>query len=99
MGEQEIIELLFQRDEKGMNELLTQYGALIRYIIAPIFQNVQDQEDCRSEVAMRVWEKISMYDTQRGSWTTWLTTVARNRALNYNALLDNIIGVEHMFWV
>ncbi len=83
MGEQEIIGLLLQRDGKGMDELLTHYGALIRYIIAPILQNVQDQEDCLSEVAMRVWEKISMYDAQRGSWTTWLTAVARNGALNY----------------
>lgn len=83
MSEQEIIELLLQRAEKGLDELLTHYGALIRYIIGPILPNVQDQEDCLSEVAMRVWEKITMYDAQRGSWTTWLTAVARNGALNY----------------
>ena len=58
MQEQDIIELLLQRNEKGMDALLLHYGPLMRYIIAPILQNPQDQEDCLSEVAMRVWEKI-----------------------------------------
>lgn len=57
MQEQDIIELLLQRNEKGMDALLLHYGPLMRYIIAPILQNSQDQEDCLSEVAMRVWKK------------------------------------------
>ena len=54
MQEQDIIELLLQRNVKGMDALLLHYGPLMRYIIAPILQNPQDQEDCLSEVAMRV---------------------------------------------
>ena len=50
MQEQDIIELLLQRNEKGMDALLLHYGPLMRYIIAPILQNPQDQEDCLSEV-------------------------------------------------
>lgn len=81
--EREIIELLSQRDEKGINELLTNYGALMRYIIAPILSNSQDREDCLSEITMRVWEKIEQYDAKRGGWTTWLTAITRNCALNF----------------
>ncbi len=82
MKEQEIIELLLQKNEKGMNELLNHYGPLIRYIIAPILPNVQDQEDCLSEVAMRIWEKIEKFDSQRGNWNSWITAITRNFALN-----------------
>ena len=71
MQEQDIIELLLQRNEKGMDALLLHYGPLMRYIIAPILQNPQDQEDCLSEVAMRVWEKIEQFNQERGSWKTW----------------------------
>lgn len=39
MQEQDIIELLLQRNEKGMDALLLHYGPLMRYIIAPILQN------------------------------------------------------------
>ena len=83
MGEQEIIESLLQRDEKGMDALLLHYGPLMKYIIAPIVQNPQDREDCLSEAAMRVWEKIGQFHFDRGSWSAWLTAVTRNAALNY----------------
>ena len=83
MQEQNIIELLLQRNEKGMDALLLHYGPLMRYIIAPILQNPQDQEGCLSEVAMRVWEKIEQFNQERGSWNAWLTAITRNAALNY----------------
>ena len=83
MQEQAIIELLLQRDEKGMDALLRHYGPLMRYIIAPILRNPQDREDCLSEVTIRVWERIGQFDRERGSWGAWLTAVTRNAALNY----------------
>ncbi len=36
MGESEIIELIRARDERGAEELLRHFGALLRYVIAPI---------------------------------------------------------------
>lgn len=83
MTESEIIELLLQKDEKGMDELLIRYGSLMKYIIAPILPNTQDREDCLSEVTMQIWKKIETYDSKRGSWNAWLTAVVRNYALNY----------------
>ena len=83
MQEQEIIKLLRQKNEKGMEALLLHYGPLMRYIIAPILKNPQDREDCLLEVTMRVWEKIEQFNQHRGSWSAWLTAVTRNTALNY----------------
>ena len=83
MQEQDIIELLLQRNEKGMDALLLHYGPLMRYIIAPILKNPQDQEDCLSEVTMRVWEKIGQFNRERGSWKAWLTSIARNNEMNH----------------
>lgn len=93
MKEQEIIQLMLAKNEKGMNELLLHYGALMKYIIAPILPNAQDQEDCLSEIAMQVWEKIEKFDSQRGSWNAWLTAITRNYALNYkrNSKVHNSI--------
>lgn len=93
MKEQEIIQLMLSKNEKGMNELLLHYGALMKYIIAPILPNAQDQEDCLSEIAMQVWEKIEKFDSQRGSWNAWLTAITRNYAINYkrNSKVHNSI--------
>lgn len=96
MKEQDIIELLRQKKEQGMNELLKHYGPLMRYIIAPILPNAQDQEDCLSEVAMRVWEKIEKYDSQRGRWSAWVTAITRNTALNYKRRLSHYQGNEEI---
>ena len=82
MKEQEIIELIRLRDEQGAVALLKHYGPLIRYIIIPILHVKQDQDECVSEVAMRVWDKIDLYNPNRGTWNAWLTALTRNTALN-----------------
>ena len=82
MSEKEIIELIRKRDEKGVEELMLHYGPLMRYIIAPILPNIQDQEECLSEVTMRIWDKIDLYEESRGNWNSWLTALTRNIALN-----------------
>ena len=81
-------------DEREMVDLLRRYGPLLRYVIAPILPNPQDQEDCLSETALRVWEKSGQFDPARGSWTAWLTAVARNTALDYarRQARRNIVG-------
>ena len=82
MQEKEIIQLIRNRDENGAKELLLHYGPLMRYIIAPILPNAQDQEECLSEITMRIWEKIETYEDSRGNWKSWLTALTRNIALN-----------------
>lgn len=82
MHESELIGLIKRRDEKGAALLLRHYAPLMRYIIAPILQNEQDREECVSEAAMRVWDKIDQFDPSRGSWNAWLTALTRNAALD-----------------
>ena len=82
MQEQEIIKLLQARDEQGAEELLKHYGPLMRYIISPILRDLQDREECLSDVVMRVWNKIDQFDPNRGSWSAWLTALTRNAALD-----------------
>lgn len=94
MQEQDIIRLLLEKSENGMDELLLHYGPLMKYIIAPILQNPQDREDCLSEAAMRVWERAEQFDRERGSWNAWLTAVTRNTALNYMRSSRRHSGIE-----
>lgn len=83
MEEQNIIKRLLERDETGLHDLLRYYGPLMRYIIAPIVTAPHDQEDCLSEAAMRVWDRVAQFDPSRGSWNAWLTAVVRNTARNH----------------
>ena len=82
MKEEKLIQRLKDRDESALEELLRRFGPLMRYIIAPILPGEQDREECISETVLTVWEKIQSYDPEKGKWTTWLTAVTRNGALN-----------------
>ena len=82
MGEAEIIRLIRDRDQAGMDQLLVHFGPLMRYVIAPILPDGRDREECLSEAAMRVWDRIDRFDPDLGSWTGWLTALTRNTALN-----------------
>ncbi len=83
MTEEKIVELLLNRNEEGMKELLVHYAPLIRYIIAPILSNEQDREDCFSEVTMKIWANIESFDNSKGSFNGWVTSIIRNNAINY----------------
>lgn len=80
---QNIIRQLISRDERGIDMLLLHYGPLMRYIIAPILPNPQDQEECLSEAVTRIWYKIALFNPECGSWNAWLTALTRNVALNH----------------
>lgn len=82
MGEREIIQLIRDRDQSGMDQLLLHFGPLMRYIIGPILPDGRDREECLSEAAMRAWDRVEQFDPDRGSWTGWLTAITRNTALN-----------------
>lgn len=46
-------------------------------------ENPEDTEECVSDIYIKIWNSIESYSLQKGKFTTWLTVVARNTALNY----------------
>ena len=68
--------------EMTMADLLRQYGPLMRYIIAPLLPDERDREECLQDAALRAWNSLDTYNPERGSFTTWLTVITRNTALN-----------------
>ena len=54
MHEKETIELILQREEKGLSLLQTYYQPLMRYIVSPILKDSREQEECISEITMKV---------------------------------------------
>ncbi len=95
MKEAELIRLLQDRDEHGLDALLRHYSPLMRYIITPILTDERDAEECLSEAALRIWEKIDLYDGKKGSWKGWVTAVTRRVALNKRRTLEENAGELH----
>ena len=94
MQEKEIIELILQRDEKGLTLFQKYYTPLIRYIVSPILNDSEDKEDCISEITMKIWDNIESFDSGKGSWNGWITAIARNTALRYTRKQKSAVSTE-----
>lgn len=82
MKELDLINSLRQRDDHALDLLKLHYGPLIRYIIAPILSDPRDREETFNDVLLRVWDRADQFDPQKGSWTNWLSALARNAAID-----------------
>lgn len=71
-----------QGDKCGLQEIYEQYIGLIYAIVKDVLQNKENAEDVTSEFFIKLWDKASVYRGGRGH-RTWLTTVARNMAIDY----------------
>lgn len=80
--DEEIIRLMGDRDERGLELLKKRYGNMLRYIVTHIVSDPRDAEECISDVYLRVWERAALYDAEKGLFFGWLTAVTRNAALN-----------------
>ena len=54
----EIVSLLWQRDEQALSLLENRYSGFCRRIIAGLLDSVQDGEEVLNDVWLRVWNGI-----------------------------------------
>lgn len=78
----ELIQAMKKRELGVLDRFQTTFIPLLRYIIAPLLSDERDREECLSDVMLRAWEAIDGYDPSRATFTTWLSALARNTALN-----------------
>ena len=82
MNSTELINSLRKHCDGSLDQLRLHYGPLIRYVITPILRDERDREEVFSDILVRVWERIDQFDTQHGSFPNWLSTIARNAAID-----------------
>jgi RNA polymerase sigma-70 factor (ECF subfamily) len=96
---EKVVELIINQDQEGLRLLKQHYSGLMNYIVGNILENPQDIEDCINDIVIKIWRSIDSYSKEKSKFTTWLTVIARNTALNYlrkqriphEELKDNLI--------
>ncbi len=78
-----IVEMIKEQEEKGIELLQQHYSGMMHYIVGHILPNPKDIEECISDICMKVWHSIESYAPEKGKFSTWLTAISRNTALNY----------------
>lgn len=69
-------------DKSGLQEIYEAYITLIYAVIKDVLHNKESAEDVTSDFFIKLWEKADYYQSGRGH-KTWMTTIARNMAIDY----------------
>lgn len=78
----DLVNKLHNYDEEALIQLYQRYGSLVYSIAFQTLGNEQDAEEVTQDVFLRIWEKSRQFDSSRGKFIAWLTTIARNSAID-----------------
>lgn len=82
LEDEELIDLVVQANEAALGELYDRYHRLVFSIALGVVGRTEEAEEITLDVFTRVWEKGHTYRPERAKVYTWLTTLARNRAID-----------------
>ena len=71
-----------QKDVSAFQEFYRAYSGLVFATISHVLNDHQDSEDIMQEVLVQIWQKAHLYEPAKGKPLTWVTTMARNRAID-----------------
>ena len=77
-----LLRLIQRGHEKALSELYDRFGRLVFSIAYHSTGDQEGAEEITQDVFIRVWEKASTYRVEQGRVATWLTSIARNRAID-----------------
>ncbi len=78
----ELVRRIAARDTGALRELYDRYGAIVHGMAYRTLGDRQLAEDCTQEVFVAVWKGAGRYDPARAQVTTWMLSIARNRAVD-----------------
>src|SRR3970040_355938 len=82
LDDEELMQRLAYRDLVAFRALYDRSGHLVYSAALRVVRDGQIAEDMVQEIFLRIWRKPESYVAQRGRFVTWLTSVARNRAVD-----------------
>lgn len=78
----QLLQQIANRDAAAYQTFYSKYSGLIFAAISNVLNDHHDTEDVMQEVLVQLWNKAHLYEPRKGKPLTWLTTLARNRAID-----------------
>ncbi|UOB18134.1 RNA polymerase sigma factor [Abyssalbus ytuae] len=80
--ETHIVNLLSEKNEKGMDLLYDYYGDALYGIALKTVQDEDLAKDVLQESLIKIWNKIDSYDKEKSKFFTWIFRITRNTAID-----------------
>lgn len=106
MSDEKILLAISNKDEQAMAFVMQKYTKLLWKIVSAVLvdtASVQDVEECVADVFIDFWLYPDKYNPNRGKLSSWLSMVARSKAIDrYRQIvkkkevsMDDEIAVYH----
>jgi len=82
-SQNELIELLQKGNKESMENLYQNYSAALYGIILPIIKQEEIAKEILQDTFVKIWEKSSSFDQEKGRLFTWMARIARNTAIDH----------------
>jgi RNA polymerase sigma-70 factor (ECF subfamily) len=80
--DEELVERLALRDERALECLYEKYGRATYSLVLKMLRDPARAEEIAQEVFLKLWRRPSSYVAGRGTFPTWLLSVAHHRAVD-----------------
>lgn len=81
IDDRELVAALHRQELDALGYLFDHYSSLVYTLAYKVLDNPQEAEDLVQEVFLGQWERCT-YNPNRGSWSSFLVTVTRSRAID-----------------
>ena len=78
----ELVEALKDNHTEALSQLYDRYSGLIYGLALRILKVPEEAEDITQEVFLKLWQKVGLYNPNRGSVSSFLIAMARSRAID-----------------
>lgn len=82
LREQQIIDLLAQRDDQAIQLAYRHYSAALYGIIRRILSDESLAQEALQDTFVKIWKKSTSYDRSKAKLFTWMANIARNTAID-----------------
>jgi RNA polymerase sigma-70 factor, ECF subfamily len=77
-----LIGLVARGDEAAFDSFYEQIGSSVFGIVRRVIRDPAQSEEVTQDVLLEIWRNASKFDTERGTATAWVMTLAHRRAVD-----------------
>jgi RNA polymerase sigma-70 factor (ECF subfamily) len=92
-----LLQRIALKDASAFAEIHRLYTPLLIHTVNRVLDDYQDTQDIVQEVFVALWQKAHLYEPGKGKPLTWMTTMARNRAIDLVRSRQRRSELNHKF--
>src|SRR5918997_3600418 len=78
----ELAARMMERDESALREVIRQFGGIVNGMARRVLADASLAEEVAQDTFIALWRRPGSFDPERGTLKAFLTSVARNKAID-----------------